>query len=43
MVIPVLQSRAAAAIDRRLMQTGTQLVDLARVESPTFQDDLRRV
>src|SRR5256885_3193326 len=41
MVIPVLQSRAAAEIDRRLMQAGTRNVDLALGGSPPFHHELR--
>lgn len=36
-----LEDRAVAAVDRRLMQAGTDLVDLDRIERPAFQDDLR--
>jgi len=36
-----LEERAVAAVDHRLIQAGTGLVDLYRIERPTFQDELR--
>lgn len=41
MLIPGLQSRAAAEIDRRLMGVGARLVDLTVVETPAFADEVR--
>ncbi len=36
-----LEERAVGEIDRRLLATGTRLVDLDRLERPEFHDDLR--
>jgi hypothetical protein len=35
-----LQDRTVAEVDRRLIRTGAQLVDLAHIERPAFQDEL---
>jgi ATP-binding cassette, subfamily B, bacterial len=36
-----MEDRAVAAIDRRLMDAGSRLVDLVRLERPAFQDEVR--
>ncbi len=36
-----LEDRAAAEVDRRLMNAGTRLADLVQIERPAFQDELR--
>ncbi|HKO24803.1 MAG TPA: ABC transporter ATP-binding protein, partial [Chloroflexota bacterium] len=36
-----MEDRAVAAIDRRLMEAGSKLVDLVRLERPAFQDEVR--
>ncbi|MAG36042.1 MAG: ABC transporter ATP-binding protein, partial [Dehalococcoidia bacterium] len=36
-----LEARAVATVDRRLMEGGTRLVDLYKIEQPKFQDTLR--
>ncbi|GHO89241.1 ABC transporter ATP-binding protein [Dictyobacter formicarum] len=41
MLISSLQRRAAATIDRHIMQAASRLVDLQKVEGPGFQDEAR--
>ncbi len=38
-----LEDRAVAEVDRRLMEAGTRLADLVRIEQPAFQDELRLI
>jgi ATP-binding cassette subfamily B protein len=38
-----LQDRTAGEIDHRLMELGTRMVDLTKIERPAFQDELHLV